>query len=311
MPTLGFSALASGIAILGSVFVLGDPVVRVVACEELSGGKIQEYLTVEHPELSQPGAPNIELTCRGQTVEVVVRDADTGQRTERTLERSPEGGSGQEREVALAVSSLVVAARAERFPAPVEPPSKPEVANHDASEPVASVQVAGAVRVRDLPRTLAVGRGSLRAGWLPRREFEVFGQADFEYGAARRTRGRVDALSFLVGPGFAWTFRSRRRVGLETWGAILVGYGRVMGRTSRSDVAPSSVSAATGEIALGAGPRLRMGRFSLVVDLQSGYTLPTLRGRVTDEPDVRLGGVWAGVGLRVGTRIGSRRVARK
>ncbi len=301
---------------LGAAYAWDAPSVRVLGCPELSGERIAEHLVVEHPEFREAPGPRVELICNQRSIVIVVENPVTQERVERTVDAPRDGDPGRDRTVALATSSLIVASSKERTGTSGEPypPSSSLRGNPTAREvadPVGSVQGMAGIRFRDLGEGLLVSQAGLRAGWFVRRHLEIFGQANVEYGVARRDRGQVDVVATALGPGIAWTLRPGERVGFETWAAIMAGYARIAGRTTVPEVESDALHGATGEVDLGLGPKLRAGSFTMVLDLRVGYTLPTLRGGVTGETNVRHGGFWTGVGLRAGAVIGrARRRAR-
>lgn len=305
MPTLGITALATGLLTLSMM-----PDVRADGCPQLSASDVSAHLAVEHPEFADGTSPTVSLTCDADVVTVVVDDPAVNQRLERQVEVS-QNDPDRNRQVALATSSLIIAGRSSADENLSPPPANAQAPTEQAqisprADPVGSIQVTASGRLRDLPRALPTLHGSVRAGWLPSRALEVFGQVDLEYGQARRHRGRVNVSAVVAGPGVAWTFRADRRLGIQTSAAVLVGYTRLVGRTARGDVQPGSLGGPTAELAVDVGPRIVVGRFVLTLALQTGYTLPTVRGNVTGEPDVHLGGVWAGAGLRLGALLGRR-----
>lgn len=301
------SALASSLVLLAAG-AWQAPSVDVAGCPDLSADRIAEHLMVEHPEFRDSQGPHVELTCHETTVAIVVHDAVTHSRVQRTVEAPAEGKPGRERQVALATSSLIVASRTEpEDPVSGSQDTTPPVADESVrADPTASIQVTAAIRFRDLGTGLIVSHAGARAGWLIRRNVELFGQLNVEYGQVSRVRGQVNAVAALVGPGVAWTLRPDKRVGFETWAAVMAGYARLAGRTTAPDVDAGVLRGATGEVEVGFGPKLRAGSFVMVLDLRAGYTLPTPRGNVTGEAPVQHGGFWTGIGLRAGGLVGTR-----
>jgi hypothetical protein len=310
VPTHGCTALL--LALAGTP----GPAVQIVDCPDLSAPRIEQLLLVEHPDLSDTGDLAIVLRCADDRIAIEIEDALTRKTVEREIVPPTVGDPRREREIVLAISSLVVASWMELFIPRDRVHPRPPAASPDATaakrvvdravstRPAAALQLLTAVRWRALPEALTVLHTGLRVGGFVHRNWEVFGQAAFEYGRAERVRGQIDAYAALFGPGVAWTLRPDKELGLEIWGALTAGYVRLAGRASMADVNAGAIGGGTGEVELGLGPRFRASSFIAVLDVRSGYTIANPKGVVTDETDATLGGFWFGLGLRVGGLLG-------
>lgn len=306
METACFHALLHAMPTLLTAGPANAPSVEVVGCPTLSGDRIAEHLMVEHPEFRHTASPRVELTCTEDRVLVTVERSTNSPKAQRTVRPTATRDGGAEREIALAVSSLIVASRSDPplpklhpSKAPLPPPTPVAPVTHDPKAS-GSLQISTGIRFRDLGHVLVASHTGFRAGGFVGNRIEIFGEASVDYGRASRDRGEVGVFGALVGPGLAWTPVLKRRLGLETSASLKAGYGRIVGRTSVPDVRPRALGGGTGEVSVGFGPKVRLSAFVVVVEFQAGYTLPTPRGHVTDELRVQLGGFWAGVGLRAG-----------
>jgi hypothetical protein len=317
VPTHGCTALL----VVLSTAAMSDraaPEVEVVDCPDLSSDRIRALLSIEHPDVSETRDLGVVVRCSDEAVIIEVEDALTRKTVQRSIDAPPVGHPEREREVVLAVSSLIVASWMELFVPreQVHPPLPAPSADTTAAKrvveravqtrPRAALQFLTSVRWRVLPEALAVLHTGLRIGGFVHRSWEVFGQAAFEYGRAERTRGQIDGYAALFGPGVAWTLRPDKDFGLEIWGTLSGGYVRLAGRPSMADIDAGAVGGTTCEVELGLGPRFRASSFVMVLDVRGGYTIENPKGVVTDETAVTFGGFWVGVGLRVGGLLGRR-----
>jgi hypothetical protein len=258
------------------------------------------------------------VRCSDEAVIIEVEDALTRKTVQRSIDAPPVGHPEREREVVLAVSSLIVASWMELF-VPVSrsilrcrllrrTPPRPSASSNEPCRPdpvphcSSSPPFAGACcpkRSRCCTPACASAASCTAAGRCSATPHSSTGRAE-------RTRGQIDGYAALFGPGVAWTLRPDKDFGLEIWGALSGGYVRLAGRPSMADVDAGAVGGTTGEVELGLGPRFRASSFVMVLDVRSGYTIENPRGIVTDEIAVTFGGFWVGVGLRVGGLLGRR-----
>src|SRR5262249_4470043 len=134
-------------------------------------------------------------------------------------------------------------------------------------------------------------------------------RAGVDAGSAQRPQGTVRALALNAGVGVAGRWSVARRWDLGVVGIAGGGFGRVRGVPSQPGVPAFTKTSPTGQLTLGAGPRLRLGRIAIELDAELGGMLAGPAGKVTNERVVTMVGVFAGGALRlvIETPIAKRR----
>lgn len=304
--------------------------IEVVAreCGMLDAAEVTRLLRIELLAVTQEirsGPPlEVELRCTFPTMTIAVSDPLTGKRLARDVPL-PADEPGRERVVALAIAQLFAAswlelllpsepAPAETVPVPTTPTPEPAAvaaARTDARKRVRprSIAVAfgGVVRGRALeaaPMLTGGGELDLR-GWFG--DAAIVVRVGFEAGSARRPQGNVRALAVLGSIGAAGRVHLGDRWDLG--GLVLVGggVGRLRGDPSQPGVESGGIVAGTGQLMVGGGPRLRLGRIALELDAELGGMLRTPKGDVAGQRSVTLGGLFVGGALRLAIETPLRR----
>jgi hypothetical protein len=161
-----------------------------------------------------------------------------------------------------------------------------------------AIAFAGIVRGRALEGVpLPTGGGELDLrGWFGRAGI-VF-RVGIDAGSAHRAQGNVRALAVIAGLGAAGRWSVARRWDLGIVAIVGAGIGRLRG-VPAPGVHTGSITAATGQLTIGAGPRVRLGRIALELDAELGGMLRSPRGLVSGDRAVTLGGLFAGAALRL------------
>jgi hypothetical protein len=155
-------------------------------------------------------------------------------------------------------------------------------------------------RARDAGEPFATFGGGVRGGVTVVDRWTAFGQTRFEAGRAERDVGDVDLRAFFLGAGAEYVVLRSGRLSIDAGVAIFAGWMGLRGRARGGAADAGATDSFTGEVALGAGPTLRLGPVDVGLDLEVGAMLRAPLGLVGGEPDVSPGGPWAGAGLRIG-----------
>lgn len=312
-----------------SAFAATDAIeVRAVECGSLGADEIARLLALELddvvPEMRTGPPLRIELTCAAPILSIAIIDPITDKRMSRDVPL-PADEPGRERVVALAIAQLFSASWLELLlPAPppeavvTTEPRPPEKAIEAAREKAASTTrrpersvsllAAGIVRGRALERApLLSGGGEVDVRtWFGAGALVV--RLGFDGTRVDRELGSVRAWMLALGLGVAGRLRVGDRWALGVAAVVSGAIGRLQGIASRPDVPVGSITAPTGQLCVGLGPRVRLGTSAtLELDAELGATLRAPEGLVTGAAPVSLGGLWAGAALRAGfewTRLG-------
>ena len=102
-----------------------------------------------------------------------------------------------------------------------------------------------------------------------------------------------------LGGGLAWGIRPGP-VGVGGHVVVAAGWAQVRGVPREPGIPSGSNAGLTGEASVGLGPRVRYGRLRFDVDAELGGMLRPPIGLVEGGPPMTMGGLWAGVVLRLG-----------
>lgn len=302
-------------------------VVRAQRCAELDSAEVGRLLDIELSMVTteiRSGPPlQVALRCEPERMTIEVVDPLTRKRLARDIPM-PTPEPGRERVVALAISQLFAASWLELLTA-TEPPPPPA---DDATPPPDADALQAARRVAErsteepeptLPRRelellvgagprgralgsagpLAGGRfeGVLR-GWLSP-SIGLVAVVGADYAQIYRRLGQVRGVALTAGGGLAWGYRPGS-VGVGGHVVLAGGWARVRGVPREPGVPAGSNAGLTGEASVGVGPRVRYGRLRFDVDGEVGAMLRPPIGLVEGEAPMTMGGIWAGVVLRLG-----------
>jgi hypothetical protein len=314
-------------------------VITASECEGLSTAEVERLLAIELTTVAETGgiaaSLAIELDCRGNVIEIAVRDPLTRKRLAREIPAPAPDAAGRERMVALAISQLFVASWLELLMPPDQRPQpEPEV---DPNAVVAARDTAE-TKVEARRRstgTLSLGVGTrfhgldeealptVRTGlggiaWL-HPSWGLAARAAYEGGLARRSVGNVRVDAVLLGVGGAFRWHADHVVALLVAASLEAGYVRFTGEPRGQAVAGPPTDGMGGGVSLEVGPCVRTGPFRASLLGSVGFMLrrpealvarsSTQIGDVTTydfEDPVSLGGVWAGATLRLGLELGER-----
>lgn len=304
--------------------------VQIEHCGDLNPAEVGRLLDIELATVTaeiRSGPPlTVQLGCQDDRLTITVLDPITRKRLARDIP-APRDEPGRERVVALAISQLFAASWLELLTA-TEPPPRVE---SDTDPPPDATAVEAARRVaeqrtgphaepdRSAPRRelellvgtgirgralqgaghLAAARTELRLrGWLSSR-VGLLAVLGWDFGQSTRRLGRVRGHVVTAGGGLAWGVRPGR-TGIGGHVSVAGGWARVRGVPREPSVPAGANAGFTGEVALGVGPRIRYGRLRLDLDAELGAMLPAPVGLVDQGPPMSMGGMWAGVLLRLG-----------
>jgi hypothetical protein len=295
--------------------------VATVQCGGLAADEIARLFALELddvvPEMRTGPPLRIELTCATPILSIAIVDPLTDKRMSRDVPLPPDE-PGRERVIALAIAQLFAASWLELL-LPTPPPEqivttepRPPVAAVEAAREKAatttrrpersfSLLAAGVVRGRALERApLVAGGGELDfRTWFGGGALVV--RLGFEGTSVRRELGTVRAWMLALGIGVAGRLRLGERWALGVAAVVSGALGRLRGVATRPDVPTGGITAPTGQLCVGLGPRVRLGTSALLeLDAELGATLRAPEGLVTGAAPVSLGGLWAGAALRVG-----------
>jgi hypothetical protein len=305
------------IAITASVAVEARAGVDVTACPGLDAAELTRLLSLEVASLARSPDPippfELTLTCESNRVRMVLSDAATDKRLERSIPAPSVKDPGRERTFALAASQLLVASWLELLvnepPKTATPPPKAvlQIAEKVATRAVAkrtqnqssySAGLEGGVSVRDLSAPFPM----LHLGARATRDLGDSGlglgvRVNFDTGSVPRTGGDIQArvLSFGVGPSFR-----APRDGMLAFRADLMAsalYVHLEGRPSGPGFLGRTTDSFTGEVTLSAGPTLTLSPIEISLSARAGLALPVTEGKVVGDSSVRFGGPWVGGAL--------------
>jgi hypothetical protein len=304
-------------------------VVRAEGCEGLVPDEVGRVLDLELSMVTteiRSGPPlEVGLRCAGERLTITVLDPLTRKRLERDVP-APAPEPGRERVVALAVSQLFAASWLELLstdPPPPPPPDDPappseptaieaarrvaEATTETSTEtepprrPALELLVGAGARGRALESDgrMAAARGELLLrAWL-RPSVGLVALAGWDFGQSTRRLGQVRGHALTAGGGLAWSVRPGT-VGLGGHVLVVAGWARVRGLPREPGVPSGANAGFTAEASAGLGPRVRYGRLRFDLDAELGTMLRSPTGLVADGPPMTMGGLWAGVVLRLG-----------
>jgi len=322
---------------LGASVAHAAPPERVVVgaqgCEGLAPGEVGRLLDLELAMVTteiRSGPPlRVELHCGGERMTIEVVDPLTRKRLARDIP-APDPEPGRERVVALAISELFAASWLELLTTPVPPPPPPD----DPTPPPDPTAVEAARRMSErriehppepepapapsrralelLVGAGARGRALLDDGRLGGGHTElrlrswlspglgVVAVVGWDLAQRSRRHGLVRGQVVTAGGGLAWGVWPSR-VGVGGHVSAAGGWARVRGLPHEPGGVDEGANAGlTGEVSLGLGPRVHYGRLRLDIDAEAGAMLRAPMGVVVGEPPMSMGGLWAGLALRLG-----------
>jgi hypothetical protein len=313
-----------------------EPTTRVVVqaegCEGLAQAEVARLLDLELTLVTteiRSGPPlEVTLRCVGERLTITVTDPLTRKRLTRDVP-APASEPGRERVVALAVSQLFAASWLELLsasPPPPPPPNDtmppPDPTAVEAARRVAEQSTATASRAPRRTLELLAGAGArgraleaagrlaaartelVLRGWL-RPAVGLVALVGWDLGQSTRRLGQVRGHAITAGGGLAWSVRPGV-VGLGGHVLVAGGWARVRGLPREPGVPAGANAGLTAEAAVGLGPRVRYGRLRLDLDAELGAMLRAPVGLVADGPPMTMGGLWAGLVLRLGGALRSR-----
>lgn len=305
--------------------------VDVSGCTGLAAPEVARLLDIELSTVTaeiRSGPPlRVELSCSGSRMTITVLDPLTRKRLSRDIP-APAAEPGRERVVALAVSQLFAASWLELLTAEPPPPPPPDAPEPEPEpEAVSAAREAAKATVEAEPEPTAAqrelellvgigprGRGleqpgrwasshtelRLRGWTTPSLGWLVTVGWDFSQGT--RSGGRVRGQAATLGGGFCWGYRPGR-VGVGGHVSLAAAFAQVRGLASGDEFVGARRRGPTGEAVLGVGPRIRYGRLRFDIDAEVGGMLRSPVGLVDGGPAVSMGGVFAGLSLRLGGRV--------
>lgn len=305
-------------------------VVRSEGCEGLASDEVGRVLDLELALVTaeiRSGPPlEVGLRCAGERLTITVLDPLTRKRLERDVP-APAPEPGRERVVALAVSQLFAASWLELLsvdPPPPPPPDDPTPPPDPTAIEAARRVAEASTEVEPTPRgdrlELLVGAGArgralegegrmaaaraelVLRGWLRPsvgRSVGWVALVGWDVGQSTRRLGQVRGHALTAGGGLAWRVQPGT-VGVGGHMVVAGGWAHVRGRAREPGVPAGVNMGLTAEASTGVGPRIRYGRLRFDLDAELGAMLRAPVGLVADGPPMTMGGLWAGVVLRLG-----------
>ena len=293
-------------------------VVDLQSCEPLLMAEVRRIVGVElrATVVDAVDAGNavtrVVATCRGGEVDLLLADAATAKRLERSVALAEAAPTARARLVALAVAELVVASwqEVENRPQPQEPalpspqpPAQPMTRVAEGAsvkQASAMAEAIGVVRAFPWSGLWLLGAGA-RGHFTLSQPFTLALEITAEWGKASRATGQVAARAIggAIGLGLAversWAF-------IMPWAGARAGVARLTGE-------PSPGSATSGETQSGSclGPEVGVGAtffphapVHATVALSVGAMLLGVRGEVAGDSSVDVLGPWAALVVGVG-----------
>lgn len=326
--------------VLATAAAASSPQARVQVatdgCGVLSADEVARLLELELSMVTteiRDGPPlTVDLRCEGQRLTITIIDPLTRKRLARDVP-TPAAEPGRERVIALAISQLFAASWLELLTSTPVPPPPPDAPPTPAPQPDAIDAARRAAEAstksepepeptaarRELELLVGVGgrgRALEQTGRLAATHTEFtlrgwtgpslgwVGVVGWDFGQATRPLGRVRGHTLLAGGGLAWGYRPGR-VGLGGHVIVEGGWARVRGLTTDPDIPTAANAGVTGQARLSVGPRVRYGRLRFDLDAELGAALRSPVGLVDDGPPMTMGGLWAGLVLRLGGSVRS------
>ena len=287
----------------------------IQGCANLDGEEIKRLLHLELasvenvedlPQLS------IELICNETSVIVNVFNPERTQKIERTVPAPRDLKEGAERQIALIIAQFAGALwrLQEENPHPVVEPTVPEPASKPTEPgPEATttnrldLEIGGGIRARAIGSSgpFLGGYGEIAFVYRFCERLAMVAAIDIEGSNVDRLGGEVGAFALTAGLGISGLLVTMHRFQLDARLLLLGGYARLEGRAKDPDAFVDRVSAGgAGEARIEVAPTLLLGRTTIGLCLEGGYGLPTVVAQVRGDDDVSFGGLWAGVGVRIG-----------
>jgi hypothetical protein len=247
----------------------------------------------------------VDLSCSGSDVRITLRDAITVKVVSRDVSLGI--AADPERALALAASELFLASWAELL---IQPPAGRTVATDPAlsaaksaveraipalrKAPALSVDVLAIGRERHISAPLPTLGVALRGGQATGTQHQLFAQADWEWGSARRPFGHVDVAAGALSLGARWSVRfAEAEIGLS--GSVSAVYVRIEGVSSSPDFFGATSSGLTAQATGAADANVTLLRtVRLGVAVLVGALAPGPVGLVSGDSPVRLDGAWVG-----------------
>lgn len=295
--------------------------VAKVGCADLDIEETERLLRVELAVVAaraeRPRAPTVTVACSNSTLHIEISDPVT-QATRGFDVPAPQGTAGRERTVALAASQLFLSSWLEMIVR--EPPRKPEPhpdaprvdkppslrsSHHARPEPEheeLSLAVGG--KAHDLGQPFASAGLELLGVRVFDRRWFVGLRAAGENGTAQRSSGAIHSRAFAFGvlgglrfDSGAWELDAAACLGLSVLHAS--------GEPSVMNAVGSSATGSAAELALLAGPALRLPPFRVALSAEAGLLEPAISLRTAHDRTTRLDALWLGGALFIGFELGS------
>lgn len=317
-------AAMSGSREAGAQDSAAAPAVSVakVGCADLDIEETERLLRVELAVVAaraeRPRAPTVTVACSNSTLHMEISDPVTQARRGLDLP-APQGTAGHERTVALAASQLFLSSWLEmivREPRrePEPHPDAPRVANkqpsrrsshHTRLEPEhEELSLALGGKAHDLSRPFASAGLELLGVRVFDRRWFVGLRAAGESGTAQRSSGAIHSRAVAFGALGGLRFGSGAW-GLDAAACIGLSVLHASGEASVMNAAGSSATGSAAELALLAGPALRLPPFRVALSAEAGLLEPAIRLRTAHDRTTRLDGLWFGGALLIGVELGS------
>jgi hypothetical protein len=295
-------------------------VVELVACEQPLEADVRRIVGVElrATVVDAVGAGDavtrVVATCRGLVVDLVLTDAATAKRLERTVALSEVAPTARARLLALAVAELVVASRQE-IPSDAAPtattlpprqplPSRPRADDREVEmrpETFAMADAIGVARAFPGSGLWLLGAGA-RGCFTLSRPLRLSLEVTAEWGKPSRTTGQVAAFAIGGAVGLGWGIE-RKHAFLMPWLGARGGGARLTGEPN-PDATHTVGETQTGpwlgpEIGFAATlfPRAPV---HAMMALSAGVVLVGVRGEVSGDRGVNFYGPWAALVVGVG-----------
>ena len=313
---VGFTVSSTGTRHARADAIHPPVVVEIENCEETLAAEVRRIVGVElrttvvDPADAHGAVTRVVATCRGSAVELLLADAVTARRLERSVALAESSPAARSRLVALAVAELVVTnwQEIEKSPASTKRQPPPAPTPVPARAPVvapvervsAAAEAIGVVRSFPGSNLWLLGPGT--RGFLTLvRPFRLTLEITAEWGKASRRTGQVAVRAIGGALGLGWGIE-RRWAFVMPWTGARAGVARLTGEPGPGfDTSGGTQSGSWLGPELGVAATLfPSAAVHATVALSTGVMLLGVRGEVAGDSNVNLAGPWVALTIGVG-----------
>jgi len=280
--------------------------VTVESCPPSLSRGLERFVTIELEPLTDEGSEtDVEVSCSDDNVVLLV--SLDGRTQTRSMDLRTIAPSVRGRVVALTAAELVRELGA--APPPEPEPTAPAVIDRPSPGPAHRPTPVGELEAFfqsaqiDTLGDVLVG-GGLRFAYSGARPWRL--ALDFGASTFQRTSPIGTARLILAGLGAraGYTVPLGGELGLELGGGGRVGVARISGTPADDEASAASVAGAWSAPLAFVGLEAPLARFwRLGLDLEVGYVLVPVRGRIEGGDDVNVDGLWTSLSLGIAVEL--------